>query len=101
LSVPPEPLDDRAPLAPADPTLDEAARILGVSRRLVYKLIERGELETYVLVHRRITAASIRRLREIAIAKGPQLQEPLNTGKRKIGRPRKRPEERPPAEHRR
>jgi excisionase family DNA binding protein len=93
---PPEPPDDRASLAPADPTLAEASRILGVSLRLIYRLIEKGELETYVLGRRRVTAASIRRLREIAIAKGPQLQPVI--AKNPPGRPRKpRPEEQPQA----
>ena len=84
---PAEAPDDPTPLAPADPTLAEASRILGISLRLTYRLIERGELETYVLGRRRVTAASIRRLREIAIAKGPQLQPVI--AKRPVGRPRK------------
>jgi excisionase family DNA binding protein len=82
-----EPPDDRAPLAPADPTLAEASRILGISLRLTYRLIEKGELETYVLGRRRVTAASIRLYRAKCLAAGPQLQPVI--AKRPPGRPRK------------
>ena len=85
-----------APLAPADPTLAEGRRILGISLRLTYRLIERGELETYVLGRRRVTAASITLYRAKCLAAGPQLQSII--AKRPPGRPRKsRPEERPQA----
>ena len=92
----PEPPDDRAPLAPADPPLAEASRILGISLRLTYRLIERGELETYVLGRRRVTAASIRLFRAKCLAAGARLQPVV--AKRPRGRPRKpRPEEHPQA----
>ena len=95
----PEAPDDPASLAPADPTLAEASRVLGISLRLTYRLIEKGELETYVLGRRRVTAASIRLYRAKCLAAGPQLQPVI--AKRPPGRPRKpRPEEHPqiPAE---
>jgi hypothetical protein len=97
---PPEAPDDPAPLAPADPTLGDTARILDVSLRVVYRLIAERELDTYVLVRRRVTAASIRRYRAKRLAAGPQLEAraaALQT--RRPGRPPKdRAEEHPLAE---
>jgi excisionase family DNA binding protein len=88
------------PLDQPDPTMEQVEETDGIPRRTQYKLIRSGEIESYMFAGRRtIVRASIKRYRERQIAKGPQLQQPLNTGKRKIGRPPKpRPEERPPAE---
>lgn len=92
-------LSSLQPLDQPDPTMEQVEETDGIPRRTQYKLIRSGEIESYIFAgRRRIVRASIERYRERQIAMGPQLQQPLSTGKRKIGRPRKRPEERPPAE---
>jgi excisionase family DNA binding protein len=79
--------------------MEQVEQTDGIPRRTQYKLIRSGEIESYMFAgRRRIVRASIKRYRERQIAKGPQLH-PFNTGKRKIGRPRKdRAEEHPRAE---
>jgi excisionase family DNA binding protein len=77
------------PLDQPDPTMEQVEEIDGIPRRTQYKLIRSGEIESYIFAgRRRIVRASIKRYRERQIAKGPQLQQPLNFGKRKVGRPR-------------
>lgn len=80
----PEPLDQ------TDPTMEQVEESDGIPRRTQYKLIRSGEIESDMFAgRRRIVRASIKGYRERQIARGPQLQQQLNTGKRKIGRPRK------------
>ncbi len=64
--------------------------MLGVSRRKMYRLIESGEVQGFLLGgRRRVTLQSLARYREVCLARGPQLL-PLNPpGKRARGRPRK------------
>lgn len=47
--------------------IDEAAKEFDISRRTLYRLIQKGEVETYKLGHnRRITAEEIDRVKKIA-----------------------------------
>jgi excisionase family DNA binding protein len=73
-----------------DPLIAEACEMLGVSLRQMYRLIKTGEVQGFVLGgRRRVTYDSLRRYREICIARGHQLLPLNHPGKRKRGRPRK------------
>jgi excisionase family DNA binding protein len=83
-----------SPLAP-DPVIAEACEMLGVSLRVMYRLIKSGEVQGFVLGgRRRVTFESLRRYREICLARGHQLLPLNHPGKRARGRPKKhRPEQ--------
>jgi excisionase family DNA binding protein len=79
-------------LAP-DPLLSQACDMLGLSRRSLYRLIKTSEVQGFVLGgRRRVTLESIKRYREICIARGPQLLPLNHPGKRARGRPKRKPE---------
>jgi excisionase family DNA binding protein len=78
-----------SPLAP-DPLISEACEMLGVSLRQMYRLIKSGEVQGFMLGgRRRVTFDSLKRYREICIARGHQLLPLNHPGKRKRGRPPK------------
>jgi excisionase family DNA binding protein len=77
------------PLAP-DPLIVEACEMLGVSLRVMYRLIANGEVQGFVLGgRRRVTLDSLVRYREVCIARGHQLLPLNHPGKRARGRPPK------------
>jgi hypothetical protein len=60
------------------------------SQRQTFRLIESGEVETFVFGgKRRIIFESLKQYRARCIAKGPQRTPRFRTGKRPVGRPRK------------
>ena len=75
-----------------DLTMKQVEVEYGILRRMQYKLIRDGEIESFVFAGwRRISRASILAYRQRQISKGPQLESlPLNQ-KRRPGRPRKHP----------
>ena len=87
-------MSDSAPLAsaPDDATIQQVMAYTHLSKRQVYRLCQTGDLESYLLGSlRRITWASVHCYRERCRAAGPQLEprQPIRTGKRTVGRPKK------------
>jgi len=77
---------------PPDPSIMQTTQILGLSRRKIYRLVEAGQLVSYVLGgKRRVSLASIKFYIDQCRVAGSQLSIPPVTGKRKPGRPRKHP----------
>jgi hypothetical protein len=80
-----------------DPTMKQVEIEYGILRRMQYRLIRDGEIESYMFAGwRRIVRASILAYRQRQIEKGPELQA-LPFGKRKPGRPPKPKPETAPA----
>ncbi len=81
-----------------DPDTPGVMRMLGLSKKSVYRLGVAGEIDGYLLGggSRRWRLPSVRAYKARQIAKGPQLGPPA-TGPRPRGRPRKHPRPEQPA----
>jgi hypothetical protein len=80
-----------------DATIPEVMAFRRESARTVYRKIESGAYRSHRNGDRRLIEwASVREDRERCIAQGHLLGKPPSPGKRKRGRPRKRPETQAP-----
>jgi excisionase family DNA binding protein len=82
------PLEPLSPLGPPDPTIPQAAEMIGVSERTMRRAIERNEIEAYKLLgSTRVKLASLHMFLQRARSVPLQLLAP--NGKRPRGRPRR------------
>jgi len=83
-------LEPLSPLGPPDPSIPQAAAMIGVSERTMRRAVERGEIEAYKLLgNTRVKLASLHLFVQRARSVPLKLLPPTSPGESK--RPRGRP----------
>jgi len=83
-------LEPLSPLGPPDPSIPQAAEMIGVSERTMRRAIEREEIEAYKLLgNTRVKLASLHMFLQRARAVPLKLLPPAAPGKRPRGRPKR------------
>lgn len=86
----PIPLEPLSPLGPPDPSIPQAAEMIGVSERTMRRAVERGEVEAYKLLgNTRVKLASLHLFLQRARSVPLKLLPPSGPGKRPRGRPKR------------
>jgi excisionase family DNA binding protein len=83
-------LEPLSPLGPPDPSIPQAAEMIGVSERTLRRAIERDEIEAYKLLgNTRVKLASLHLFLQRARSVPLKLLPPAKPGKRPRGRPKR------------
>ena len=83
-------LEPLSPLGPPDPSIPQAAAMIGVSERTMRRAVERGEIEAYKLLgNTRVKLSSLLLFVQQARSVPLKLLPPASPGKRPRGRPKR------------